>query len=150
MGNLIRGVQIQELDFASDSLPFEMDFNLAREGKIADLVTIIIDNDQLTGGDASSDIGLSAYMGDVDSDLLAVMEAVLLGDLVGTAPSTTVSIATTATQAANKIIRRVLNTSALQMPIINCTSILRLNYVLTAGQVYTAGKIRAKVLASYS
>ncbi len=148
MGNIIGGVQVQEVDFASDSLPHEMNFNMSQGGKIADVVTVIIDNDALTGGNASTDIGLSAYMSERDTDAVANAEAALVANLAGGSPVATQSIASTASFAADKIVRKIVTHSTNPEPNVSTTPNLRLVISLTAGNVYTAGKIRVKVLAS--
>ena len=142
IGNIIP-VQI---DFGSDVLPFDLNIPLVVKGKIAEKITIIIDNDVLTGGDAASDIGLEVKVVDVIGDADADATDVLIADLIGGVGVSTQSIATTATHAATKLIYKIV-TSTLENSV-NVASILRLRLVLTAGIVYTAGIIRFRVIVS--
>ncbi len=144
MPDVIGGVQTVTINFASDVLPLDLDVPLVSKGKIADRATVIIDNDELTGGDASTDIGLEVKLVDVIGDTDANAADVTFQDFVGGGRDSSISIAVLATQVAKKIIRKIV-TSDLESDS-NFTSVLRLRIVLTAGIVYTAGIIRFRVI----
>ncbi len=132
-----------ELDFAVDTLPVNFKVPMSDGGRYPDKVTIVVNNDAITGGAAGTIIKLRPqHIDEIDDTLVG---GIRIGDGSRSVSNDNVDILTGVAPAAGKQYFHLfpnINVGGVQ-PMEN----MRLNLALTS-TAYTAGKVRFKVLKS--